>query len=183
MPRQHRRPRVRRAVRQLAVDGHDRRRRCRRRSPASRSRRACRSTDATLTSDFGMRTHPVLGGRRNHKGIDLAAADRHAGLRHRRRRRQQGRMVQQLRQLHPDRAWRRAADPLRAPVGLCRRRRRAGPQGPADRLRRLDRPLDRPAPALRSPRRRRSGRSAPLHGRHRSSRSRRTRTLGRGGPE
>jgi murein DD-endopeptidase MepM/ murein hydrolase activator NlpD len=27
---------------------------------------------ATLTSDFGMRTHPVLGGRRNHKGIDLA---------------------------------------------------------------------------------------------------------------
>jgi murein DD-endopeptidase MepM/ murein hydrolase activator NlpD len=29
---------------------------------------------ATLTSDYGMRTHPVLGGRRNHKGIDLAAA-------------------------------------------------------------------------------------------------------------
>jgi murein DD-endopeptidase MepM/ murein hydrolase activator NlpD len=27
---------------------------------------------ATLTSDFGMRTHPVLGGRRNHKGVDLA---------------------------------------------------------------------------------------------------------------
>lgn len=27
---------------------------------------------ATLTSDYGMRTHPVLGGRRNHKGIDLA---------------------------------------------------------------------------------------------------------------
>jgi murein DD-endopeptidase MepM/ murein hydrolase activator NlpD len=26
-----------------------------------------------LTSDYGMRTHPVLGGRRNHKGIDLAA--------------------------------------------------------------------------------------------------------------
>lgn len=29
--------------------------------------------DATLTSNFGMRTHPVLGGRRAHKGIDLAA--------------------------------------------------------------------------------------------------------------
>ena len=29
--------------------------------------------DARLTSGFGMRTHPVLGGRRNHKGIDLAA--------------------------------------------------------------------------------------------------------------
>lgn len=29
--------------------------------------------DAALTSDFGMRTHPVLGGRRAHKGIDLAA--------------------------------------------------------------------------------------------------------------
>ena len=29
--------------------------------------------DATLTSNYGMRTHPVLGGRRNHKGIDLAA--------------------------------------------------------------------------------------------------------------
>jgi murein DD-endopeptidase MepM/ murein hydrolase activator NlpD len=28
--------------------------------------------DATMTSDFGMRTHPVLGGRRNHKGVDLA---------------------------------------------------------------------------------------------------------------
>jgi murein DD-endopeptidase MepM/ murein hydrolase activator NlpD len=28
--------------------------------------------NATLTSHFGMRTHPVLGGRRNHKGIDLA---------------------------------------------------------------------------------------------------------------
>ena len=29
--------------------------------------------DARLTSDFGMRTHPVLGGRRSHNGIDLAA--------------------------------------------------------------------------------------------------------------
>ncbi len=28
---------------------------------------------AALTSDFGMRTHPVLGGRRSHNGIDLAA--------------------------------------------------------------------------------------------------------------
>lgn len=28
---------------------------------------------AKLTSEYGMRTHPVLGGRRNHKGIDLAA--------------------------------------------------------------------------------------------------------------
>ena len=27
---------------------------------------------AVMTSDYGMRTHPVLGGRRNHKGIDLA---------------------------------------------------------------------------------------------------------------
>jgi murein DD-endopeptidase MepM/ murein hydrolase activator NlpD len=27
---------------------------------------------AALTSGFGMRTHPVLGGRRGHKGIDLA---------------------------------------------------------------------------------------------------------------
>lgn len=26
-----------------------------------------------LTSDYGMRTHPVLGGRRSHKGVDLAA--------------------------------------------------------------------------------------------------------------
>ena len=25
-----------------------------------------------LTSDYGMRTHPVLGGRRQHKGVDLA---------------------------------------------------------------------------------------------------------------
>lgn len=28
---------------------------------------------AALTSSFGMRTHPVLGGRRQHQGIDLAA--------------------------------------------------------------------------------------------------------------
>ena len=28
---------------------------------------------ARLTSDYGMRTHPVLGGRRAHTGIDLAA--------------------------------------------------------------------------------------------------------------
>jgi murein DD-endopeptidase MepM/ murein hydrolase activator NlpD len=28
---------------------------------------------ARLSSDFGLRTHPVLGGRRDHKGIDLAA--------------------------------------------------------------------------------------------------------------
>jgi murein DD-endopeptidase MepM/ murein hydrolase activator NlpD len=30
-------------------------------------------TAAKLTSGYGMRTHPVLGGRKNHKGIDLAA--------------------------------------------------------------------------------------------------------------
>ena len=29
---------------------------------------------AALTSSFGMRTHPVLGGRRGHRGIDLASA-------------------------------------------------------------------------------------------------------------
>ncbi len=29
--------------------------------------------DARLTSGYGMRTHPVLGGRRGHKGVDLAA--------------------------------------------------------------------------------------------------------------
>nr|WP_284126276.1 M23 family metallopeptidase [Parerythrobacter aestuarii] len=29
--------------------------------------------DATLTSSYGMRNHPVLGGRRAHKGVDLAA--------------------------------------------------------------------------------------------------------------
>lgn len=28
---------------------------------------------ASLTSSYGMRTHPVLGGRRSHKGVDLAA--------------------------------------------------------------------------------------------------------------
>ncbi len=29
--------------------------------------------NAALTSDYGMRTHPVLGGRRAHSGVDLAA--------------------------------------------------------------------------------------------------------------
>jgi murein DD-endopeptidase MepM/ murein hydrolase activator NlpD len=28
--------------------------------------------DARLTSGYGMRTHPVIGGRRNHNGVDLA---------------------------------------------------------------------------------------------------------------
>lgn len=28
---------------------------------------------ARFTSDYGMRTHPILGGRRGHKGVDLAA--------------------------------------------------------------------------------------------------------------
>lgn len=28
---------------------------------------------AKLTSNYGMRTHPVIGGRRNHQGVDLAA--------------------------------------------------------------------------------------------------------------
>ena len=30
-------------------------------------------SDASLTSSYGMRTHPVLGGRRRHNGVDLAA--------------------------------------------------------------------------------------------------------------
>ena len=30
-------------------------------------------TDARLSSGYGMRNHPVLGGRRGHKGVDLAA--------------------------------------------------------------------------------------------------------------
>lgn len=30
-------------------------------------------TSSTLTSSYGMRTHPILGGRRKHDGIDLAA--------------------------------------------------------------------------------------------------------------
>ena len=29
--------------------------------------------DARMSSNYGMRTHPVLGGRRSHQGIDLAA--------------------------------------------------------------------------------------------------------------
>ncbi|KLE34232.1 M23 family metallopeptidase [Aurantiacibacter luteus] len=29
--------------------------------------------DVTLTSSYGMRSHPVLGGRRQHNGVDLAA--------------------------------------------------------------------------------------------------------------
>lgn len=29
--------------------------------------------NSVLTSDYGMRTHPVLGGRRSHKGVDLSA--------------------------------------------------------------------------------------------------------------
>ena len=116
-----------------------------------------------LTSGFGMRSHPVLGGRRSHKGVDPRRTYGHSDSRCRRRHHQPCRLVQQLRPVRLHRTWRRDSDPLCPHVTpqcgqgpACQERRR-------DRLCGIDRPLDRPAPALRGPHQQGSGQSAALH--------------------
>ncbi len=64
----------------------------------------------------GARRPPRPQGRRPRR------ADRHAGLCTRRRLREDGFALRQLRQLHRARAWRRNGNPLRPPVGFQRQR-------------------------------------------------------------
>ena len=80
---------------------------------------------AEFTSGYGIRSDPVPRRRRPcMPGIDLAAPDRHADLRHRRRHRQRGRLQQRrLRQPHQGRPWPRHRDPLRPPVAHPGQRR------------------------------------------------------------
>src|SRR5258708_35255958 len=61
-----------------------------------------------------------------------------------------------------DRSRQRAVDPLRPSVGDRRQGWRYRQDRTGDRRRRLDRPLDRPASALRNQDRRRSGRPAEI---------------------
>ena len=72
--------------------------------------------NGTVTSGFGYRIHPILGGRRPHTGIDIAAGNgttiwaADGGQRHLRH------LDQRLRQHGGDRPRRRDLDAVRAPV-------------------------------------------------------------------
>ncbi len=99
-------------------------------------------------------------------GRRLRRAPRHAGARGCGRHGRRGALGAPARALGPHRALGRAALGLRPPAELRgRRARRDGRRARAgDRLRRLERSLDRPAPPLRAGSRRRVRRSAEAHG-------------------
>ena len=115
--------------------------------------------DPSVTSPFGYRADPFLGRLALHPGVDLAEAygsEIHAAA--------AGRVVHagpagRLRNHGRDRSRQRPRHPLRPHVGSFGRGGPGGRQGRPRRPARLDRPLDRPASALRSARRRRAGRS------------------------
>ncbi len=116
-----------------------------------------------ITSPFGYRTDPVTGGERvplrdRHRRVvrhaDQGRRDRHRhqrGLQHRR-----------LRQHDADQPRRRQVESLRSPVGDRGVGRPVGDPGPGDRLRGLDRQVDRVPPALRGARERQPGRPPRL---------------------
>ena len=128
--------------------------------------------EVEFTSGFGVRSDPFLGRPAMHTGLDFRAATRRPGARHRER---QGGHLGLAGRLWPhgrDRPRQRPVDPLRPSVGNQRQGRRSHQDRPGDRRRRLDRPLDRPASALRNPDRRRRGRPAEVLARGRAARGR-----------
>ena len=138
-----------------------------------------------ITSRFGMREHPILGFSALHTGVDFAAPPGTpilaAGT---------GKVAMAgpnggygtLREAaaHP-----RRRHGLRAHVAdrTGHQARRRGAPGPGDRLRRLDRHVDRAAPALRVPSRRQAGQSVGAEVRHaRGGRRQGRHALPRAGP-
>ena len=104
-----------------------------------------------MRSGFGFRRHPILGYSKMHTGVDWAAPYGTPIFSSGNGTVEQGRLGRRLRQIRAREAQQRLRDRLRPHVGL-RARHRAGQArapGPGDRLRRLDRPLDRRARALR----------------------------------
>ena len=116
-----------------------------------------------VTSTFGYRTDPFLGKPALHSGIDFRGEygePVHATAAGRvDRRRAGGRLWQHGR----DRPRRGADHPLRPSLAHLRRGWPVGESRRRARRDRLDRTLHRTASALRSARRRRAGRSEPLH--------------------
>ena len=106
--------------------------------------------NARITSGFGRRIHPILRFARMHRGIDFGAALGHADPRRRRRPGDARRLGGRLWPAGADRPWRRHGDQLQPHEPDDRRAGQLRPPGPGDRLCRLVRPVDRPAPPLRS---------------------------------
>ena len=110
-----------------------------------------------ISSRFGMREHPILGYSALHAGVDFAAPSGTPILAAGAGKVVDGRPQRRLRPLREAAAHAATSAPAYAHMS------RLGPgikpgvaraPGPGDRLRRLDRHVDRPAPALRVPSRR-----------------------------
>ena len=107
-------------------------------------------TQGWISSYFGHRADPFTGRNAFHRGLDFAGpagaqvvAVASGVVTYSKERFGYGKTRR-------DQPRQRLRDPLCAQPARARRRRRHRAEGPADRADRLDRPLDRPAPALRS---------------------------------
>lgn len=102
-----------------------------------------------ITDSYGYRTHPVSGKRGTwHNGRRSGRRLRHVDLRLKERNGHDGCEFFHLGQLRCHQSRRRLLDAVCAYAGPDRFRRRLRQAGADDRLCRLDRPFDRPAPAL-----------------------------------